>query len=61
MFFYKKTAFGLDIGDRSIKLIEIKRIKNLRGVERNVLTSFNEKKIQAGIIVKGEIKNPPAV
>jgi len=61
MFFYKKTAFGLDMGDNSIKLVEIKKIKNLKGEEKNVLTSFNERSVESGIIVNGEIKNPPAV
>lgn len=61
LFSPKNIAFGLDIGDKSIKIVELRRIKNLRGEERLVLTGFNEAAVPAGIMTNGEIKNPPAV
>lgn len=61
LFSPKNIAFGLDIGDKTIKLVELRRIKNLRGKERLVLVSFNEVSAPAGVMINGEIKNPPAV
>ena len=61
LFSPKNLAFGLDIGDKSIKIAELKFIKNLRGKEYLVLTSFNETPIPEGMIVNGEIKNAPEV
>jgi len=61
LFSPKNIAFGLDIGDKTIKLVEIKRIKNLRGEERLVLVAFNEAPLPGDVISNGEIKNPPAV
>ncbi|MFC1612573.1 pilus assembly protein PilM [Patescibacteria group bacterium] len=62
MFFYPKNfAFGLDIGDKSIKLADVKLKKNLKGEKRLTLTALHECNLPPGIIYKGEIKNPPAV
>jgi len=60
IFYPKNIAFGLDIGDRSIKLAELKFVKNLKGEESLVLTGYNEVLLPAGIIANGEIKNYPA-
>ena len=62
MFFQSKNiTFGLDIGSASIKLAKCKLIKNFKGHKSLVLTSLNETPLPEGIIVGGEIKNPPAV
>jgi len=46
-------AFGLDISDLSLKLASLKR----RG-EQLRLESFGRASIPAGVLEKGEIKNP---
>ena len=56
MWNYKQPAFGLDISDRSIKLIALKKTKV--GLK---LASFGAIPAQAGIIEKGEIKNTKAL
>ncbi|MFA5134057.1 MAG: pilus assembly protein PilM [Patescibacteria group bacterium] len=60
-FSQKNIAFGLDIGDKSIKLAEVKLIKNLRSQEHLVLTCFNETPVPEGFIINGEIKNVPEI
>lgn len=47
----KPRAFGLDISDLSLKIVELKK---KRGVPS--LSSFGEEKIRPGIIKKGEIE-----
>jgi type IV pilus assembly protein PilM len=61
LFYPKNIAFGLDIGDKSIKIAEIKLIKNLRGESFLILSKIDEMTIPQGLIMNGEIKNPPAV
>ncbi len=61
LFSPKNIAFGLDIGDKAVKFVELRRIKNLRGAEKLVLVSFNEAPLPDAVIENGEIKNPPAV
>ncbi len=61
LFSPKNIAFGLDIGDKTIKLVQLQRIKNLRGVEKLTLVSFNEAPLPDAVIGNGEIKNAPAV
>ncbi len=61
LFSPKNIAFGLDIGDKTIKLVQLRRIKNLRGVEKLTLVSFNETSLPDAVIANGEIKNAPAV
>ncbi|MFH1193799.1 MAG: pilus assembly protein PilM [bacterium] len=61
LFNSKNIAFGLDIGDKSIKLVELTLIKNLRGKQSLTLTAFNESPVPAGMIENGEIKNAPEV
>ena len=48
----KQHAFGLDISDRSIKVIALE--KTSAGLK---LASFGQAKVRAGIIDKGEVKN----
>lgn len=50
-----KTRVGLDIGNRSLKLVEIKDV----GGEL-YLTAVGVKELRAGIVVNGEIKDKPA-
>lgn len=61
LFSSKNIAFGLDIGDKSVKLIELKNIKNLAGKQHLALTAFNETAIPEGMIENGEIKNAPEI
>jgi type IV pilus assembly protein PilM len=56
MFNFKKNAFGLDISDRSIKLIALK--KTGAGLK---LASFGVVAVRSGIIEQGEIKNTKAL
>ena len=51
IFSSKSEVFGLDISDLSLKLIKLKKEKNLL-----TLSSFGEEKIKPGIIKQGEIK-----
>lgn len=50
--FSRESAFGLDIGDAAVKVMQIsgRRIYTLRG--------FTEMPLPAGIVVQGEIKQP---
>lgn len=59
LFSPKNIAFGLDIGDKTVKLVELRLIKNLKGEEHLSLTAFNEVAIPDECIVAGEIKNAP--
>ncbi|MFH1841284.1 MAG: type IV pilus assembly protein PilM [Candidatus Nealsonbacteria bacterium] len=52
----KQTAFGLDISDLSLKIVNLKKDK-----KHLKLTSFGETSIRPGIIEKGEIKNEKAL
>lgn len=61
LFSPKNIAFGLDIGDKTVKLVELRLIKNLKGEEHLLLTAFNEAAIPDECIVAGEIKNAPVV
>ncbi len=56
MNFFLQNAFGLDISDRSIKVIALK--KTSAGLK---LASFNDIEVRPGIIEQGEIKNAKAV
>lgn len=51
--FLVAPSFGLDISDESIKFIEL--IKTKKGIE---VSHFGERKIPAGIIESGKIKDP---
>lgn len=57
----KTNAFGLDIGGESVKIAEIRHIKNIRGEESLVLTSINRVSIDHRATLNGEIKNPSLV
>ncbi len=46
--------FALDIGDQSLRLVQLKR-----NGKKNILTSYNELAVPAGIIKNGEIINAP--
>jgi type IV pilus assembly protein PilM len=61
LFNSKNIAFGLDIGDKSVKLAELTLIKNLRGKQSLTLSAYNESPVPAGLIENGEIKNAPEV
>ncbi len=52
----EKDVFGLDISDRSLKLVSLKKKKN-----SFVLDSFNHMEIEPGIIEEGVIKNEDAL
>ena len=51
----KESAFGLDIGDASIKVLQIS------GHLTHTLKGFAEISLPAGIVVQGEIHNPTAL
>src|SRR3989344_2913864 len=55
-FIIKPTAFGLDISDSSLKIIQLKK----RG-KSFALASFGETKMEPGIIEQGDIKNEKAL
>jgi len=55
-FFYSQTAFGLDISDLSLKLIQLRKVRN-----EIKLHASNEMLVPAGYIVSGVIKNPKEV
>lgn len=52
----KPQAFGLDISDRSLKIAKLERKK-----QGFALVSFLERRIEPGIIEKGEIRRPEAL
>ncbi|OGY47431.1 MAG: hypothetical protein A3J65_04770 [Candidatus Buchananbacteria bacterium RIFCSPHIGHO2_02_FULL_45_11b] len=52
-FFSNTSAFGLDIGERAIKLAQLKK----RG-KKIILAAYNELALPPEIIVNGEIKQP---
>ena len=52
----KPKAFGLDISDLSLKIVQLKRTRNFFD-----LVSFNEAEIKPGIIKAGEIKDEKAL
>jgi len=52
----KPEAFGLDISDLSLKIIQLKKTRSFFD-----LTSFGEAEIKPGIIKGGEIKNEKAL
>ena len=52
----EKEIFGLDISDRSLKIVNLKKKKN-----SFVLSSFNQIEIEPGIIENGVIKNENAL
>lgn len=51
MAFSNKNSIGLDIGDRSLRLIQLQKYG-----KKNLLRSFNEVSVPAGVIENGEIK-----
>ena len=51
-------AFGLDIGDQTLKMIILERQKSLRGKIKYSLKNFREIDLPTGLIVDGEIKDP---
>ncbi|MCH8049227.1 type IV pilus assembly protein PilM [Patescibacteria group bacterium] len=53
MFLHAKNAFGLDIGDRSLKLVWLDRHRSLH--------SYNETAVPAGVIENGVIKDKTAL
>ncbi|MFA6397595.1 MAG: pilus assembly protein PilM [Candidatus Paceibacterota bacterium] len=57
--FLKNSSFGVDISDTSLKFIELKKEGNPRhgGVKNIVLGKYGVKKIPAGVIEMGEVKN----
>ncbi len=55
-FSLKEETFGLDINDLSLKIVKLK--KKRKGF---ILTSFNEAKIEPGIIENGAIKDEAAL
>lgn len=55
-FFASTTAFGLDISDFALRIVDLERKRG-----KFILNSFNEVKVPAGDIVEGEIKNPKRV
>lgn len=50
-------SFGLDIGDESIKVVQLKEIKNFKGKSELFLNHFGEKRLPPGVIKNGEIKD----
>lgn len=54
-------AFGLDIGDATLKLVVLERRKNLRGNIKYTIKNYREIAIPPGLIVGGEIKDAPKV
>ena len=56
MFEIAPDAFGLDISDVSLKIIQLKKKRKFLG-----LASWGEVKIKPGIVVEGEIKDEAAL
>jgi len=52
LFDYPKNIFGLDISERALRLIQLKK----KG-KKLIISSFNETKLAEGIIISGEIKS----
>ncbi len=56
LFNLNPEAFGLDISDSSLRIIKLKKKRNILG-----LASFGEIEIKPGIVKNGEIKNQQAL
>lgn len=60
LFSPKNIAFGLDIGDKSIKMAEVRLTKNIKGETSLMLANINEIPVPEGTFVNGEVKNSAA-
>lgn len=56
-----KKAFGLDLGDHSIKIVQLKQRQISRGPFRYELTHASSLSLPEGLIVNGEIIQPEEV
>lgn len=56
-----EDAFGLDIGDLSLKLVQLGISKNKKGVNTYKIKNYRQIPLPAGCIVNGEIQQPEMV
>lgn len=54
-------AFGLDIGDLSIKLVQLRRHDPLKGSQRFTIETMRSIGLPTGVIINGEIQQPEVV
>ena len=55
------NAFGLDIGDLSIKLVQLKRVGSIKSKPRFRLLNYRSIELPLGLIVNGELEKPEEV